>query len=43
MPGEHSTQSSFFGMIYDELIPADHLLRQIAATVDFSFVCDYAK
>ena len=27
-------------MIYDELIPADHLLRQIAATVDFSFVGD---
>ena len=40
MQGQHSTQSSFFGMIYDELIPADHLLRQIAATVDFSFVCD---
>jgi len=38
MQGEHSPQSSFFGMIYDELVPPDHLLRRIAATVDFDFV-----
>ncbi len=40
MQGEHSKQSSFFGMIYEELIPADHLLRQLAAAVDFSFVSE---
>ena len=40
MQGEHSAQASFFGMIYDELIPADHLLRHLAAAVDFSFVSD---
>jgi hypothetical protein len=38
MQGENSTQSSFFGMIYDELIPADHLVRKVSATVDFTFV-----
>ena len=27
-------------MIYKDLIPADHLLRQLAAVVDFSFVSD---
>jgi len=27
-------------MIYDELIPVDHLLCKIAAAVDFSFVSD---
>ena len=40
MQGEHSNQSSFFGMIYEDLIPADHLLRQLAAAVDFGFVSD---
>ena len=39
MQGEHSAQGSFFGMIY-ELIPADHLLRQLAAAVDLSFVSE---
>ena len=29
MQGEHSSQSSFFGMIYEELIPADYLLRKL--------------
>jgi len=38
MQGQHSKQSSFFGMIYDELIPADHLLCKLAAAVDLSFV-----
>jgi len=38
MQGEHSSQSSFFGMIYEDLVPADHLLRQLAAAVDFGFV-----
>jgi len=40
MQGQHSTQSSFFGMIYDELVPPEHLLRRIAATVDFAFVSE---
>ena len=40
MQGEHSHQSSFFGMIYEDLIPADHLLCQLTAAVDFSFVSD---
>ena len=31
MQGEHSRPSSFFGMIYEDLVPADHLLRQLAA------------
>ena len=34
MQGEHSSQNSFFGMIYEELVPADHLLRKLAAKVD---------
>ena len=34
--GERSNQSSFFGMIYDELVPADHLLRKLAAAVKAS-------
>ena len=40
MQGHHSTQSSFFGIIYEELIPGDHLLRKLAAAVDFSFVSE---
>ncbi len=40
MQGEHSAQGSFFGMIYEELIPADHLLRQLAAAVDLTFVSE---
>ena len=40
MQGEHSSQNSFFGMIYEELIPEDHLLRKLAAAVDFSFVSE---
>ena len=38
--GEHSRQSSFFGLIYEDLIPADHLLRKLSAAVDFSFVSE---
>ena len=38
MQGEYSSQSSFFGMIYEDLIPADHLLRKLAVAVDLSFV-----
>ena len=38
MQGEHSSQNSFFGMIYEDLIPADHLLCRLVAAVDFSFV-----
>jgi len=40
MQGQHSKQSSFFGMIYEDLIPQDHLLCQVAAAVDFGFVSD---
>ncbi len=40
MQGEHNSQSSFFGMIYEDLVPADHLLRKLAAAVDFGFVSD---
>lgn len=38
MQGEQSNQVSFFGMIYEGLIPADHLLRRLSAAVDCSFV-----
>ncbi len=38
MQGQHSSQSSFFGLIYEDLIPKDHLLRRIAGAVDFGFV-----
>lgn len=43
MQGQHSHQSSFFGMIYERLVPADHLLRRIAAAVDFSFVSELVQ
>jgi len=29
MQGQHSTQSSFFGMIYEDLTPAHHLLPRL--------------
>ena len=38
MQGQQSSQVSFFGMIYEDLIPRDHLLRQLSEAVDFSFV-----
>ncbi len=38
MQGKHSSQSSFLGMIYDELVPADHLLRKLVSAVDLGFV-----
>ena len=38
MQGQHSPPSSFFGMIYPDLVPADHLLRRIIAAVDLDFV-----
>ncbi len=40
MQGQHSRQSSYFGMIYAELAAPEHLLRRIAATVDFAFVSE---
>jgi len=43
MQGQHSPQSSFFALIYDRLVPADHLLRRIAAAVDFAFVTDLVR
>ena len=36
MQGEHSSPSSFLGLIYERLVPADHLLRTITAAVDFA-------
>ena len=38
MQGEHSKQSSFFGMISEELILADHLLGRLSAGGDFGVV-----
>lgn len=38
--GMQGQQISFFAIIYEELIPADHLLRRLSAAVDFSFVPD---
>jgi len=43
MQGEHSSQNSFLGMIYDRLVPADHLLRKLTATVEFSFVSELVR
>jgi hypothetical protein len=40
MQGRQSGQASLHAMIYEELIPADHLLRRLSAAVDFSFVPD---
>jgi IS5 family transposase len=40
MQGQHSSQSSFFGLLYERLVPPDHLLRRIAAAVDLSFVTE---
>jgi len=36
MQGEHSSRSSFLGMIYGELIPADHLLRKLTVAVAYA-------
>jgi len=37
-------QGSFFGnMVYDKVVPKDHVLRLIDKTVDFSFVNDLVK
>ena len=38
--GRQGQQSSFFAMLYHELIPTDHLLRRLSAGVDFAFVPD---
>ena len=43
MQGEHSNQSSFFGIIYEDVIPADHLLRKLAGVVDFSLVSELVR
>ena len=40
MQGPHSSPSSFFGLLYERLVPPDHLLRRIAAAVDLSFVTE---
>ena len=36
--GQHSSQSRFFDMFYEELSPADHLLCKLLTTVDLSFL-----
>ena len=40
MQGQHSSPSSFFGLIGKRLVPPDHLLHRIAAAVDLSFVSE---
>ena len=40
MQGQHSGPSSFCGLLYERLVPPDHLLRRIAAAVDLSFVTE---
>jgi len=40
MQGQQSSQSSFVAMIYEELIPSNHLLRWLSPAVDFSSVPD---
>ncbi len=44
MQGGHSTQSSFFDMIYENLIPPDHLLRRLptAQVVELPIISEYA-
>ena len=43
MQCQHSSQSSLFALIYERLVPADHLLRKLAATVDFGFVSELVQ
>ena len=43
MQGQHSSQGSFFTLIYERLVPPDHLLRRITAAVDFAFVPDLVR
>jgi len=43
MQSQHSHPSSFFALIYERLVPPDHLLRRINATVDFTFVSDLVR
>jgi hypothetical protein len=39
MMGQRRSETKlYYQLSLDELVPQDHLLRQIAATVDFSFV-----
>lgn len=36
---KQSNQNSFFGhYLYDQIVPANHFLRQVSETVDFSFI-----
>ena len=43
MHGEHSNQSSFWGVICEDVIPADDLLGELAGAVDFSFVSELVR
>lgn len=43
MQEEHSQQQSFFALICEELIPAQHLLRKLTRALDFSFVRDLVQ
>jgi len=39
-----SPQGSFYGSyLYDRIVPADHLLRRINQSVDFSFINGLVK
>jgi len=40
MQGQHSSQSSFFGLIHERLVPANYLLCNLAAAVEFGFVSE---
>ncbi len=41
MQGEHSKQSSFFGMIYEDFVPADHLLSGLSAVAESGLAAGY--
>lgn len=44
MLGKHSPQGSLFQMVtLEELVPQDHFLRQLDATVDFSFIRELVR
>lgn len=41
---KQSNQNSFFGhYLYDQIIPANHFLRKVSETVDFSFINDLCR
>jgi len=41
---KQSNQNSFFGhYLYDQIVPADHFLRKVSETVDFTFVNELCR